>query len=86
MPQFDLDAIFTYHAPTPDQIDRYRALRVLGRQLAKAILELSPASREQSLALSHVQQAVMCVNAAIAIHEAAPAHAAGEGALHVEKT
>jgi hypothetical protein len=66
----DLERIFTYHAPTPDQIDRYRALRVLARQFARAIVELSPASREQSLAISHVQEAVMCVNAAIAIHEA----------------
>jgi hypothetical protein len=66
----DIDHIFTYHAPTADQIDRYRALRVLGREFAKGIIELSKPSREQSMALSHVQEAVMCVNAAIALHDA----------------
>jgi hypothetical protein len=67
--QADLDRIFTYHPPKPDQVARFRALRELARQFANGIVELSKPSREQSMAISHVQEAVMCVNAAIAIHE-----------------
>jgi len=70
----ELDCIFTYHAPHGDQLDRFRALRVMARQFAKAIVALSPVSREQSMAVSHVQEAVMCVNAAIAIHESEGPH------------
>jgi len=70
MAGYDIERIFTYHAPKPDQLPRYERIRAKAREFAELILADSPPSREQSMALSHVQEAVMCTNAAIAIHEA----------------
>lgn len=65
----DIERIFTYHAPKGDQQDRYVALRNKAKELAQLIQDTTPASREQSLALTYVQQAAMFANAAIAINE-----------------
>jgi hypothetical protein len=69
MDQAQIDNIFTYHAPFGDQTKKYEALRNEGRQLANAINDLCPESREKSLAITQVQQAIMWANAAIAINE-----------------
>lgn len=61
-----LDHVFTYHAPTEDQIERYRRIRAAGRHLAAALLADCPDSRERSLALTSVQQAVQWGNTSIA--------------------
>jgi hypothetical protein len=66
--QNDLDAIFTYHPPKGDQADRYVQLRENALELASLILDLVPDSAERTLAIRHVQQAVMFANAGIAIH------------------
>lgn len=68
--KLNLDNIFTYHAPTSTQTDRYFALREKAKELAALIQTCTPESREQSVALTNVQQAVMWANAAIAINEA----------------
>ena len=65
----NLDNVFTYHAPKGDQQERYVALRVKARELAQLVMDRTPTSREQSLALTSIQQAVMWANAAIAINE-----------------
>ena len=65
----DLDNVFCYHAPKGDQQERYIALRTKAKELAALIQASTPASREQSVALTNVQQAVMWANAAIAINE-----------------
>lgn len=65
----ELDRIFTYNAPKADQPERYVAIRAKARELAELIQASTPASREQSLALTSVQQSVMWANAAIAINE-----------------
>lgn len=65
-----LDRIFTYHAPQGDQAKRYEALRIAAHGLADLVFDLCPESREASLAITHIQQAVMWANAAIAINEA----------------
>lgn len=57
---------FTYHPPKVDQQERYVALRDQAHQLALSIALLTPPSREQSLALTNLEQAVMWANAAIA--------------------
>lgn len=64
-----IEAAFTYHAPLPDQPERYVALREKAKELAYLIVDLSPSCREQSLALTYLEIAVMQVNAAIARHE-----------------
>ncbi len=65
----DLNAIFTYHSPFGNQPERYVAIRAKALELARLVQESTPASREQSLAVTSIQQAVMWANAAIAINE-----------------
>lgn len=60
---------FTYHPPKPDQLPRYEELRDRGRSLAEHIVRLTPPSREQALALTHLEEAIFFANAAIARHE-----------------
>jgi hypothetical protein len=61
--------VYTYHAPKGDQQERYVALRNAALAFAQLIVASTPQSREQSVALTNVQQAVMWANAAIAINE-----------------
>ena len=67
--QKDLDKRFSYHAPKDDQPDRYVSMRAAGLTVGQAILENTPKSREQSLALTNLEQAIMWANAAIARNE-----------------
>ncbi len=69
MTQKELDSIFTYHSPIGDQSERYGQLRSYGKQLAESIVGLTPSSREQTIAIRKVQEAIMFANAAIAINE-----------------
>lgn len=64
-----LDNIYTYHTPHSNQAERYVTLRAKAKELAQLITDLTPQSREQSVALTNVQQAIMWANAAIAINE-----------------
>lgn len=57
---------FTYHAPKGDQPRRYEELRAQARKLAELIVDLTPESREQSLALTNLEQTAFWANAAIA--------------------
>jgi hypothetical protein len=65
----DLDNRFSYHAPAGDQTDRYHALRSRAYTLATWIMETTPPSREQSLALTKLEESIMWANSAIARHE-----------------
>lgn len=62
---------FTYHPPHGDQAARYANLRSRAMELAQLIVETTPESREQSLALTALEEAVMWANAAIARRESA---------------
>lgn len=64
-----INNIFTYHAPKDGQPAKYETLRENARQLAHAINELCPESREKSLAITNLQMSVMMANASIAINE-----------------
>lgn len=57
---------FKYHAPKEGQIEKYTALREKAKDLALLIDEQCPNSREKSLALTKLEEAVMWVNASIA--------------------
>lgn len=63
---------FTYHAPRQDQVPRYNALRSMALTFATMVVELTPPSREQSLALTKLSEAIMHANAAIARDEEVP--------------
>lgn len=77
MPEYPLENIFTYHAPFGTQQGRYTDLRRGAKDLAKTILDHCPDSRERSLALTNLEQAIFWANAAIARNEK-PASAQAE--------
>lgn len=60
---------FTYHAPKDDQGMRYSTIRNKAHELAQVILEETPESEEQALALKLLRLAVMSANQAIALNE-----------------
>lgn len=61
-----LENDFTYHAPKEGQQERYVALRAKAKELALLIVENTPPSREQSLALTQLEEAIFWANASIA--------------------
>ncbi len=65
----DLQKRFSYHAPKGDQPDRYVLIRENAFVLAQILMERCPPSREQSLALTKLEEVVMWANASIARNE-----------------
>jgi hypothetical protein len=64
----DLDEIFTYHPPTEEQVVQYGSIRRAARAFALAILESTPPSPDQTVAIRKVREAVMVANASIALN------------------
>lgn len=60
---------FTYHAPHGDQPVRYEEIRAKASELAQFINERVPQSRELSLAMTKLEEAIFWANAAIARNE-----------------
>ena len=65
----DLEKRFTYHPPKEGQPKKYEAIRFEAKRLAYLLSNFCPHSRELSLALTHLEDAVMWANAAIARNE-----------------
>lgn len=65
----ELDIRFTYHKPSGNQPERYENIRKQGLDFAHAIVSQTPESREQSIALTKLDEVVMFANAAIARRE-----------------
>lgn len=61
-----IDNNFRYHPPKGDQQARYEAIRSAGKMLALTIEDYCPDSREKSLAMTKIEEAVMWANASIA--------------------
>jgi len=64
-----LDKTYVYHKPKGDQNERYEMLRDATKDLAYKFVINSPPCREQSLALTRLEEAVFYINAAIARNE-----------------
>jgi hypothetical protein len=62
----NLENIYTYHAPKEGQPEKYTALRAKGKELAELIVATVPNSREQSCALTKVEEVIFWANAGIA--------------------
>ena len=60
---------FTYHSPTAEMQPKFAAIREKAKELAMLIVDVCPASREQSVALTELETAVMFANASIARSE-----------------
>ena len=61
-----IDNNFKYHAPTAGQPEQYQQIRDKAKELAYLIQEIVPESREKSLAVTKLEEAVMWANAGIA--------------------
>lgn len=65
----ELEKRFTYHAPKNSQPVRYEAIREAAKEFARLIVGVTPPSREQSNAMTALEESVMWANAAIARRE-----------------
>jgi hypothetical protein len=61
-----IDSDFTYHASTPEQVRAYAQMRDKAKDLATDIAFLVPIGREQSNALTRLEEAIMHANAGLA--------------------
>lgn len=66
MDKASINNSFIYHAPKPEQIPKYEYLRNQARQLALDIYESCPQSAEATLAIRHLEEAIMWANKSIA--------------------
>lgn len=66
MQREDIDNRFTHHAPSRDDVDKMKYIRGTIKQLAHDLNALVPDSREKSLAITALEEAVMWANAGIA--------------------
>jgi len=62
----DIENRFTYHAPKPGQPEIYTAIRDKAKELAVMLDINCPDSREKSVALTKLEEAVMWANASVA--------------------
>lgn len=69
MDEFDLDDIFSYHAPTGNQPERYDKVRVAAKTFAKVVLDNAPRSADRTTAIRKLRECVMTANAAIALEK-----------------
>lgn len=60
---------FTYHSPKGNQPVRYEAIRSAGKDLALVIMNNCPESKEKTVAIRKIREAVMYANASIACNE-----------------
>lgn len=64
----DIEEIFSYHRPSPEQVPQYTELRDEARKFAQVILRLTPASPDQTVAIRKLRECVMVANSAIALN------------------
>jgi hypothetical protein len=57
---------FVYHAVKPEQVEIYTKLRAKAKEFAELTEAVVPESREKSLSFTHLEQAIMWANAAVA--------------------
>lgn len=69
MNEIDLGNRFTYHPPKEGQPRRYEEIRDIALSFAEHLVVSCPPSRELSLAITKLEEAVFWANAAIARNE-----------------
>jgi hypothetical protein len=67
-PEEVLREIFTYHAPTPDQLPKYQAIRDAGLAFALVVHANTPAGPDRTTAIRCIRESVMTANAAVALN------------------
>ncbi len=66
---FDIENRFTYHAPKPEQVERYSSIRTAVKELAFLLDNHCPDSRELSTAMTKLDEVMFFASAAIARNE-----------------
>lgn len=64
----NLDNIFKYHAPQPEQLLHYNNLREAAKEFAKVVVANTPEGADQTAAIRKIREAVMTANAAVALN------------------
>lgn len=72
MNETDIDNMFTYHAPTDEQKERYAAVNFAFKTVARVVIDLCPGSAERTIAIRKLQEGRMMANAAIALEPFQP--------------
>ena len=65
-PKDAIETLFTYHAPTPEQVESYKRIRESAMALARVIDAECPGGPDRTAAVRHIREAVMTANASIA--------------------
>lgn len=64
----DIEDIFSYHAPSADQIPKYNAIREAAKEFAMVIMDNTPSSADQTVAIRKLRECVMVANASVALN------------------
>jgi hypothetical protein len=67
--QQDIEEYFTYHAPKPDQIERYAKIREAAKEFATVLVAMTAPSADQTHTIRLLRQVVMSANQTIALEE-----------------
>lgn len=65
--EIDLEHVFKYHAPSPDQQVIYAKLRSAAKEYAAAVQDLVPDCADRSAAIRHIRESLMTANAAVSL-------------------
>lgn len=57
---------FMHHAPLPGDTEKYEAIRAKCKECAYLVKDLAPFSRERSIAITKLEEAMFWANAAVA--------------------
>lgn len=63
----EIEHLFTYHSPTPEQNAKYCSLRSAAKTLAHVIYAACPGGADRSAAIRLLRECVMTANASIAL-------------------
>lgn len=62
----DLDDLFTYHPPTPEQLEKYEAINTAAQAFAAVVKTVCPCNPDSVAAIRKIREARMTANSSIA--------------------
>ena len=67
MQNYDIEHLFSYHAPTGNKPVQYEEIRAAAKEFAVILLKNTPSCADQAAALRLLRECVMTANASIAL-------------------